>query len=146
MHRICELANIDIILGGHPHNMQPLEILETTNEETGISKQHFISYSQGDFIAYDIFKWCHLPLLLKLSISKGMLHGKRHVQLTGIEAKPFYLYANKKLQLQLLDFQQILHSPEKYVQEPDVIAELKELEWFFYEYVFTKKQRRVLGN
>jgi len=146
MHRICKQANIDIVLGGHPHNMQPLEILESTDELTGISKQHFISYSQGDFIAYDIFKWCHLPLLLKLTISKGTLQGKRHVQLTGIEVKPFYLYANKQQQLQLLDFLQIIKTPEKYIVENDVIAELKELDWFFHEYIFTEKQRHVLHN
>jgi poly-gamma-glutamate synthesis protein (capsule biosynthesis protein) len=146
MHRICKQANIDIVLGGHPHNMQPLEILETTDEATGITKQHFISYSQGDFIAYDIYKWCHLPLLLKLSISKGTLQGKRHVQLTGIEAKAFYLYANKQQQLQLLDFRQVAKAPEKYVQEPAVIAELKALQWFFDEYIFTEKQRHVLAN
>jgi poly-gamma-glutamate synthesis protein (capsule biosynthesis protein) len=146
MHRICKQANIDIVLGGHPHNMQPLEILESTDAETGRIKQHFISYSQGDFIAYDIFKWCHLPLLLRLSISKGTIGGKRHVQLTGIEAKPFYLYANKQQQLQLLDFLQVLKTPEKFVHEREVLAELKELDWFFNEYIFTEKQQHVLAQ
>jgi len=146
MHRICTEANIDIVLGGHPHNMQPLEILESTDAETGLIKQHFISYSQGDFIAYDIFKWCHLPLLLRLTISKGNVGGKRHVQLTGIEAKPFYLYANKQQQLKILDFLQLLEAPEKFVAEPDVLAELKELDWFFNEYIFTEKQRHVLAK
>jgi len=64
------MSLIDVVLGGHPHNPQPLEYFLFIDPFTGIEKQSTIIYSMGDFVAYDIFKWCHLPLVVKMKIGK----------------------------------------------------------------------------
>jgi hypothetical protein len=68
--RIFEECGADIILGGHPHNIQPMAVYPFTCPHTGVEKRGFVLFSFGDFVAYDIFNWCHLPVYLKLEISQ----------------------------------------------------------------------------
>jgi len=131
MHRICEAAGVDVLLGGHPHNPQPMEMYTTTNVQTGKTRQHFICYSQGDFVAYDIFKWCHLPLLLKLHITQGELHGKKATLITKVEARYFYMYQNARKELRLLDFEQVYSHAEIHVAETTIRKEIAELKHFW---------------
>ncbi len=60
----------DIILGGHPHNVQPMAAYPFICPHTGVEKRGFVLFSFGDFVAYDIFNWCHLSVYLKLEISE----------------------------------------------------------------------------
>jgi poly-gamma-glutamate synthesis protein (capsule biosynthesis protein) len=131
MHRICQAAGVDVLLGGHPHNPQPMEVYTTTHPHTGHARQHFICYSQGDFVAYDIFKWCHLPLLLKLHITQGTLHGKKTTLITRVEAKHYYMYQNARKQLRLLDFEQVCAEPELHIAETTIRREVAELKQFW---------------
>ena len=68
--RIFEECGADIILGGHPHNIQPMAVYPFTCPHTGVEKRGFVLFSFGDFVAYDIFNWCHLPVYLKLEIKQ----------------------------------------------------------------------------
>lgn len=90
MHAIARQTGIDLLLGNHPHNPQPFEFLDIEDPFSGRSKRSFIAYSLGDFVAYDIFKWCHLPLLLKFKIGKN----NNGTCITGLEAKIFYTDAD----------------------------------------------------
>jgi poly-gamma-glutamate synthesis protein (capsule biosynthesis protein) len=67
--RIMEETGADLIIGTHPHNAQPWEFYEYQNA-TGL-KTGLILYSPGDFIAYDIFKWCHLPMTYSIGFSRS---------------------------------------------------------------------------
>jgi Bacterial capsule synthesis protein PGA_cap len=67
--RIFDACGPDIILGGHAHNVQPMATFPFTCTHTGVEKSGFVIFSLGDFVAYDIFNWCHLPVYLKLEIS-----------------------------------------------------------------------------
>lgn len=138
IHQICREAGIDIVLGGHPHNPQPFEVFNSGNQ------QHFIAYSLGDFIAYDIFKWCHLPLILKLEVSKGTLNGKPHTQLTGVQVRPFYMHRSRTNQLKLVDFLSVASNPSDYFTDKKVVREIEELEDFFNQFIITEKQRHLL--
>lgn len=144
IHQICRETGIDIILAGHPHNPQPMEIFETQDKISGQTKQHFIAYSLGDFIAFDIYKWCHLPLILKLQVSKGSIDGQPHTQLTGIEVRPFYMYQNKNKELRLVGFERVADHPEKHFPEKEVVEEVRELKDFFDRFVVTERQRHLL--
>lgn len=86
-HRIFESCGPDIILGSHPHNPQPMEKYPFPCPWTGKRKEGFAAYSPGDFVAHDIFTWCHLHLMLKLHISKSA----EETRLTGIEVLPHHL-------------------------------------------------------
>ncbi|MEI6409310.1 MAG: CapA family protein [Bacteroidota bacterium] len=97
IREICRQTGIDIVLGGHPHNPQPLEFLNIRDPFSDREKQSFIVYSLGDFVAYDIFKWCHVPLVLKFRIGKNA----SGTFITGLEAKVLYtqsIVKNGKIQ------------------------------------------------
>lgn len=68
--RIFEECGPDVILGGHPHNVQPMAAYPFTCPHTGVEKRGFVLFSFGDFVAYDIFNWCHLSVYLKFQISE----------------------------------------------------------------------------
>ena len=69
--KIFETCGVDVIAGGHPHNMQPWRSYTFKDPNTGKEKQGFAIYSLGDFIAYDIYTWCHVTAFLKLEIGKN---------------------------------------------------------------------------
>lgn len=130
MHQICRQTGIDLVLGGHPHNAQPLEFLAITDPFSGKKKQTTIVYSQGDFVAYDIHKWCKLPLLLKFDIAK--INGE--VVISAIRAKLFYNYAqlkNGKVQaLKLMDYQRLKANPNLLATDQAAQHEFEELNYF----------------
>jgi hypothetical protein len=144
LHRLCDEANVDVIIAGHPHHAQPIEWY--TSAKTG--KSHLIVYSLGDFIAYDIYKWGHLTLLLKLNISKGKLHGKNCSLVTGIEVKPAYMCADiragKVVKLRLLDYLKVKQHPEKYLSTSFAKKEFNELQAFFETLVFPPARQHIL--
>lgn len=68
--QLFERCGIDVVAGGHPHNLQPWRYYEYKEASTGKQKTGFAIYSLADFIAYDIYTWCHLCAWLKISIGK----------------------------------------------------------------------------
>jgi poly-gamma-glutamate synthesis protein (capsule biosynthesis protein) len=144
MHQICQATGIDLVLGGHPHNAQPIEFLDITDPFNGLSKQSTIVYSQGDFVAYDIHKWCKLPLLLKFELSK--IKGK--VVLTDLQAKLFYNYAeitNGEVKaLQLLDYQKLSANPQVLAGDLNAQKEFEELKTFAESFLLKGNLGRFL--
>jgi Bacterial capsule synthesis protein PGA_cap len=69
--RIFDTCGCDVILGGHAHNVQPAMRYDFVCPMTFKKKQGFVLFSFSDFVAYDIFNWCHLSVYLKLRIGKG---------------------------------------------------------------------------
>lgn len=102
--RIFDECGVDIILGGHAHNIQPMARYDFTCPFTQKPKAGLVLFAFSDFIAYDIFNGCHLSVYLKLKISKDTEGG---VFLSNVEAIPIYacgVYHNKnKRDLRLLD-------------------------------------------
>lgn len=98
---ISATIRVDAIIGGHPHNIQPLQIFENQGHKT------FACYSLSDFIAYDIYDRCHLSLDLQLVI-KGT-SGK--AKLTEVKVNANYMeYKNN--QLILRDFDAMIANDE----------------------------------
>jgi poly-gamma-glutamate capsule biosynthesis protein CapA/YwtB (metallophosphatase superfamily) len=144
IHHICDAAGIDIVIAGHPHNAQPMEIYHSA--VTG--KQHFIAYSLNDLIAYDIFKWCHLPMMLKIEISKGMLNEKPFTCVTALQVKAAYMHAaiknGKVTSLELLDYKQVKTEPSKYFTNKNDRQKFEETSDFFERFVLLPQQQHVL--
>ena len=143
MHQICAVADIDVLLGGHPHHAQPLEVYTHTNA-LGQRKQHLIVYSLGDFIAYDIFKWGHLPLLLKINIAQGLLNGSPHTQIVGFEARPFMMWRHNDGALVLRDFDALRNHTDALNLSPAHKTEIAELADFFDRFVMTPAHQKTL--
>lgn len=90
-HRVFEEAGVDVILGHHPHNPQPMEQYPYTDRFTGEEKLGFAIYSLGDFVAYDLNIFCRMPQLLKFEITKT----QQHTFISGIQILPAYLAGKK---------------------------------------------------
>lgn len=97
--RLMEETGADVIVGTHPHNPQPWEF-HSWKRADGSMARGLILYSLGDFIAYDIFKWCHMPLVLRLSFTRQ----ESGVTLTGFEPRFGFMHLSRKGVLRLLDF------------------------------------------
>jgi poly-gamma-glutamate synthesis protein (capsule biosynthesis protein) len=148
IERICREAGVDLILGGHPHNPQPLSFYNYQDQITGEEKQSLIIYSLGDFVAYDIFKWCHAPLIAKLNISKGSMNGKSLTCITGIQLKTLYLDATVEKgtvrQLRFCDVKRLRHSVEWTLLSPDSQKELTEIIDFLDEFVLPVNSNEIV--
>jgi len=84
--RIMEQTGAEVIIGTHPHNAQPWEFHHYPDPSGSGIKTGLIIYSPGDFVAYDIFKWCHLPCTFKIGFSRS----ERGIRISSFE--PFFWY------------------------------------------------------
>jgi len=146
-HAIFEECGADIILGSHPHNPQPMEKYVFNCPITKLQKQGFAIYSLADFIAYDIFVWDRLIPLLKLTISKGSVNGKKYCQLSKVELLPVYNWGNRKGgEIRLFDLKRLISNgfPDYFTKK--CRAEAKYLNEYCDTFLVKEKQRIVLKS
>ncbi len=137
--RIFTECGVDVILGGHAHNIQPMARVDFTCPFSQKQKAGLVIFAFSDFIAYDIFNGCHLSVYLKLKISKNTEGG---VFLSNVEAVPVYacgVYRNKNNRdLRLLDAKKWLTKIENEGQLDFMtdwnVRELKSLMRFYNNY------------
>lgn len=144
MHEICRLTGIDLILGGHPHNAQPIEFFDIKDPFSGKNKQTTIVYSQGDFVAYDIHKWCKLPLLMKFDIAR--INGE--VVISAIRAKLFYNHATiqngQVTSLKLRDYLTLKENIAGLKNDAAALSEFEELSYFAESFLLNGNLDRFL--
>jgi len=137
VHRICENTGAEIVLCSHPHNPQPVE--KFSFEINGENKESLIAYSLGDFVAYDIYKWCHLPLMLKIHLAKGEKDGNIKTIISGLEINPVYTKAkikNGKVdQLKFLHYNKVKNDNKKWLDDAYSKKEFGELEEFYERFI-----------
>ena len=81
---------VDIILGSHPHVLQPFEKREITLED-GTKKDGFVIYSLGNFMAAQNKENTRNSIILNLSITK---HGNTNkITIDDISYVPIYMYS-----------------------------------------------------
>lgn len=140
--RIFEKCGVDIILGGHPHNVQPMASYPFQCPFSGADKKGFVIFSFGDFVAYDIFTWCHLSVYLKIWVARSSKDGSifiKKVVPTPVYACGKYEAADKR-DLRFYDAKRLIEKVEKGEKTQltsDNIAELQYL-WQFYNRHFAK--------
>jgi hypothetical protein len=148
--RIFTECGVDVILGGHAHNIQPMARVDFVCPFSQKPKAGLVIFAFSDFIAYDIFNGCHLSVYLKLKIAKNTDGTSREnreggVFLSDVEATPVYacgVYRNKNdRDLRLLDARKWLTKIEK-EGKPDFMTDwnVKELKSLmaFYDSFFGK--------
>ena len=79
----------DIIIGNHPHVLQPIEKREITLPD-GTIKQGFIAYSLGNFIADQTQNNTKTSAILNLKITKDYVNNK--LNFDSISYTPIYIY------------------------------------------------------
>lgn len=112
-----ELANflfengVDIILGSHPHVLEPMEVKKVTTTE-GEEKIGFVIYSLGNFMSGQTKENTRDSIILNLTISKK---GDEPITIDEISYIPIYCYTGNGdfKEYKLLDIRKNLESYEK---------------------------------
>ncbi len=80
---------VDIILGSHPHVLQPME-KRTITLEDGTTKDGFVIYSLGNFISGQVKQNTRNSIILNLKITKDEQTGK--ISIDSVKYTPIYMY------------------------------------------------------
>lgn len=141
-HRVFDEAGVDVILGHHPHNPQPMEQYPFTDPITAEQKIGFAVYSLGDFVAYDLNIFCRMPLLLKLEISKTF----EHTFVSGINILPAYIAGKKtgkNLDLRLLNLNTLAKESFKHPFIDDTLQkEAETLNQFLQKHILPPQHKK----
>ena len=103
--------DVDIVLGTHPHVLQPME-KRTVTLEDGTTKDGFIIYSLGNFIADQNAKNTRSSVILNLTITK---HTDNTLTIDKADYVPIYMYKNTELKskkMKLLDINKTITNYE----------------------------------
>lgn len=68
----------DIILGGHPHVLEPMGFRELTDED-GETRQGFVCYSLGNFFSAQVAEYTNTTVVLTLELTRDNETGKAQV-------------------------------------------------------------------
>ena len=79
---------VDIILGSHPHVLEPME-KRTITLEDGTTKDGFVIYSLGNFVSGQIYANTKSTVILDIQITKNS-DGK--ISIYNVKYTPVYLY------------------------------------------------------
>ena len=82
---------VDIIIGNHPHVLQPMEKRDVTLSD-GTIKDGFVVYSLGNFLADQSKKYSRSSAILNLNISKNE-DGK--ISINTAKYTPIYIFKDK---------------------------------------------------
>ena len=139
INKIFTTCGVDIILGGHPHNVQPMAGYDFICPFIQAEKRGFVLFSFGDFIGYDIYNRCRLSVYLKLTIEKSDSTGE--TLLTEVKAVPVYTcgiyHSHDERDLRLLDMKKwygLIEAGKAALLPDRNKEELRELMDFYAEY------------
>lgn len=112
---------VDIILGSHPHVLQPME-KRTITLEDGSTKDGFVIYSLGNFMSGQVKENTKNSIILDLKITKKAQDGK--ISIDSVNYTPIYMYKStaKTKAYKILDIE---NSISKYNLDQDTSIEQK---------------------
>ena len=105
---------VDIILGTHPHVLEPME-KRTITLEDGTTNDGFVIYSLGNFISDQNAENTRNSIILNLDITK---HVDGKITIDNYEYIPIYMYKDKskeKQKMKLLDINKTIYNYENYI-------------------------------
>ncbi len=103
-------AGADIILGSHPHVVQPYEIFEY-QEESGEIRQAVAIYSMGNFVSNQRGNYKDLGVIFKVKLKKHF--PDEIVEITEIDAIPTWVHrswGNNKYQFRILPIESTIQA------------------------------------
>jgi poly-gamma-glutamate capsule biosynthesis protein CapA/YwtB (metallophosphatase superfamily) len=77
----------DIIIGAHPHTIQPIEYFKSEN---GNIDSGFVAYSLGNFVSNQRWRYSDGGAVLNFTIQKNTLNG--NISLAGVRYFPIWVY------------------------------------------------------
>ena len=105
---------VDIILGTHPHVLEPME-KRTVTLEDGSTKDGFVIYSLGNFIADQNAEYTRDSIILNIDITK---HTDGTITIDNYDYIPIYMYKDTtktKQKMKLLDINKTIYNYENYI-------------------------------
>ncbi|WFR59100.1 CapA family protein [Anaerocolumna sp. AGMB13025] len=135
-HKLLSLG-IDIIVGNHPHGIQPMEKYAFVDPYSGVKKQGLIVYALGDLIScHDHIPNSRLNNLIRLKISKGKIEGKQLTIISELRIRPMYIYSKMEggncMDFRLLNFNKLINEIKsgnnRFKLEQTTLNELNRLE------------------
>ena len=99
---------VDIILGSHPHVLQPME-KQTVTLEDGTTKDCFVIYSLGNFMSGQTKENTRSSIILNIDITKNGETGQ--TSLNKVEYIPIYMYKSATASIKkykVLDIEKVL--------------------------------------
>lgn len=96
---------VDIIIGSHPHVLQPFEKREITLED-GTKKDGFVIYSMGNFMSAQNKANTKNSIILNIKITKH--GGNDKITIDDISYIPLYMYSNSLRNYKVLDINKTL--------------------------------------
>ncbi len=78
----------DLVLGGHPHVLQPVEEVRTVTLDDGTTRSGFVSYSLGNLISGQFKELTDATVLLSLTLTRDNVTGETSV--TSWQYVPIY--------------------------------------------------------
>ena len=105
---------VDVILGTHPHVLEPME-KRTVTLEDGTTKDGFVIYSLGNFIADQNAEYTRDSIILNLDITK---HVDGSISIDNYEYIPIYMYkdtSKSKQKMKLIDINKTIYNYENYI-------------------------------
>ena len=103
---------VDIILGSHPHVLQPMKN-ETITLDDGSTKDCFVIYSLGNFMSGQTKENTRSSVILNIDITKSEETGK--TKLNKVEYIPIYMYKSPTARVhkyKILDIEKTLSNFE----------------------------------
>ncbi len=106
---------VDIILGNHPHTLEPME-KRTVTLEDGTTKECFVIYALGNFICDQNAENTRNSIILNLTITK---HTDGNISIDKINYVPIYMYKNTSIKtrgMRLIDINKAISDFEAKIE------------------------------
>lgn len=91
VQKIIELG-ADIIIGGHPHVIQPVDFFKTSNTKLDSG---FVAYSMGNFISNQRWRYSDAGVIINIKISKNILTDS--IYISEVSYLPTWIFRGETL-------------------------------------------------
>ena len=105
VRKIIDSADLDCFVGTHPHNPQPLTVIKSKS-----GKEVPVIFSLGDFVAWDVYTFCHVTWLVKIELGRNP-EGK--VQVAKLHKLLVYCQMDKDKNLRFIPIEEVKNSKEE---------------------------------
>ncbi|MCC3373291.1 CapA family protein [Cohnella sp. REN36] len=124
-------AGADLVLGAHPHVVQPYETIEADDPAApGGKRRGLVLYSMGNFISNQSGNWKNVGVIMQVKLSKHTENGVSSTTWSDVTATPTWVHIwgpDAKRHYTVIPMQQALvdrHDPNLTSQDYAAMAEL----------------------
>jgi hypothetical protein len=152
-------AGVDIIIGHHPHILQPIEKYTYRDPFNGHENTGLIAYSLGEFLSYLPMSYVLSPIpavwlsaILRVEIARGFSYGKESLKITQVKLLPFYKLGKKaeegKYAVRFFDLRKtmnnLINSKHHYKLSSQVINNMVRAHAYLEDFIYPDNADNIL--